>query len=354
MASHRKPRTSMLATTAPRAAVGVTAAALASVTLLSESASATPAPAKPSISEVKKQVDSLNQQAEVATQQYDQAKEKTDTQRATANQLLAQVAQKTEKMNETRRVLGQFASAQYRNGGIGATTQLMLSDSPDAFLEQNHMMDRLSATQEEALQTFKVQQEQASIQRAQASASLSALTTAQNKLATEKKNVSAKLAAAQKLLNTLNAEQRAKLAAMSRPPAASTSAKSSGGSAPTYTGPATGRAAAAIQFAMAQRGKPYASGATGPSSYDCSGLTQAAYRAAGITIGRTTWDQVKDGTAVSESQLRPGDLVFFYSGISHVGIYIGNGQVVHAPHTGAVVEVAPMSWMPFAAARRIA
>ncbi|WNI17350.1 C40 family peptidase [Actinacidiphila sp. ITFR-21] len=361
MASHRKPRTRILASAAPRAAVGVTAAALASVTLLSESASAAPAPAKPSISEVKKQIDTLNQQAEVATQQYDQAKEKTDTQRAKANLLLTQVAQKTQKMNETRRVLGQFATAQYREGGMGASTQLLLSSSPESFLEQTHMMDRVSATQEQALKTFQVQQEQANIQRSQATASLKALTDAQKKLAAQKKNVSAKLATAQKLLNSLNAEQRAKLAALSRPPksttfasASSSSSSSSSSAVSTYSGPASGRAAAALQFALSQRGKPYVSGGTGPNAYDCSGLTQAAYRAAGITIGRTTWDQVTDGTAVSESDLRPGDLVFFYSGISHVGIYLGNGEVVHAPHTGAVVEIAPMSWMPFAAARRIA
>ncbi|MBD0734172.1 C40 family peptidase [Streptomyces sp. CBMA29] len=355
MASHRKPRNRILSTAGPRAAVGITTAALASVTLLSESASA--APAKPSITEVKAQIDQLNQDAEVATQHFDAAKEKTDDQRAKANQLLAQVAQKTAKMNETRRVLGQYATAQYRDGGLDQTTQLLLTDDPEKFFDQSHMMDRISTTQEQALETFKVQQEQASIQRAQATRSLNELTGAQNKLAAEKKNVQTKLAAAQKLLNSLNAQERAKLAAM-RPTASTNSSGSSNSTASnvsyTYNGPASGRAAAAIQFAMSQRGKPYSSGATGPGAYDCSGLTQAAYRSAGISIGRTTWDQVKDGTAVSQSDLRPGDLVFFYSGISHVGIYIGNGQIVHAPHSGAVVEVAPMSWMPFAAARRIA
>ncbi|MFJ1585529.1 NlpC/P60 family protein [Streptomyces sp. NPDC088197] len=361
MASHRKPRNRILSTAGPRAAVGITTAALASVTLLSESASA--APAKPSITEVKAQIDQLNQDAEVATQHFDAAKEKTDNQRAKANQLLEQVAQKTAKMNETRRVLGQYATAQYRDGGLDQTTQLLLTDDPQKFFDQSHMMDRISTTQEQALETFKVQQEQASIQRAQATKSLNELTSAQNKLAAAKKNVQTKLAAAQKLLNSLNAQERAKLAAM-RPTAPTNTAGSSNSSnssnstasnvSYTYNGPASGRAAAAIQFAMSQRGKPYGSGRTGPDAYDCSGLTQAAYRAAGISIGRTTWDQVKDGTAVSQSDLRPGDLVFFYSSISHVGMYIGNGQIVHAPHSGAVVEVAPMSWMPFAAARRIA
>jgi cell wall-associated NlpC family hydrolase len=345
LASHRKPRTRILATAAPRAAVGVTAAALASVTLMSESANA--APAKPSIAEVKKQIDTLNQQAEVATQQYDQAKENTANARTKTNQLLEQVAQKTQQLNETRRVLGQFATAQYRDGGLDQTTQLLLSDDPEQFLEQTHMMDRLSTTQEQALKTFEVQQEQAGIQRAQATSSLTALTAAQGRLATQKKNVQTKLAAAQKLLNSLTAEQRAKLAAMTPKTSSSTASYH-------YTGPATGRAAAAVQFALAQRGKPYVYGATGPSGYDCSGLTQAAYRAAGVSIGRTTWDQAKDGVAVSEADLQPGDLVFFYSGLSHVGIYLGNGQIVHAPHTGATVEIAPMSWMPFATARRVA
>jgi cell wall-associated NlpC family hydrolase len=344
VASHRKPRPRILATAAPRAAVGVTAAAIASVTLFSESANA--APAKPSISEVKAQIDTLNQQAEVATQNYDQAKEQTQTQRDKTNQLLAQVAQKTQQMNETRRVLGQFANAQYRDGGIDQTTQLLLADDPEKFLDQSHLMDRMSSSQEQALQTFQVQQEQASIQRAQATASLTQLTTAQSRLAAQKNTVQAKLAAAQKLLNSLTAEQRAKLASMNK--------GSSSTSGYTYNGPASGRAAAAIKFALAQRGKPYVYGATGPGSYDCSGLTQAAYRAAGVKLGRTTYDQAKDGVPVSKADLQPGDLVFFYSGLSHVGIYLGNGQIVHAPHTGAVVEVAPISWMPFATARRVA
>lgn len=344
MASHRKPRPRILASTAPRAAVGVTAAAIASVTLLSESADA--APAKPSISQVKAQIDTLNQQAEVATQKYDQAKEQTDTQRDKTNQLLTQVAQKTQQMNNTRQVLGQFASEQYRDGGIDQTVQLLLAADPEQFLNESHMVSQLSATQTEALKNFQIEQEQASIQRSQATAALTQLTNAQKQLATQKKTVQTKLAAAQKLLNSLSADQRAKVAAIHK-----------GSSAPasyTYNGPASGRAAAAINFALAQRGKPYVYGATGPGSYDCSGLTQAAYRAAGIKLGRATFNQVTEGVPVSKADLRPGDLVFFYSGVSHVGIYLGDGKIVHAPHTGAVVEIAPMSWMPFNTARRVA
>ena len=88
----------------------------------------------------------------------------------------------------------------------------------------------------------------------------------------------------------------------------------------------------------AQIGKPYVWGATGPGSYDCSGLTQAAWKAAGVSLPRTTYDQVNAGTTVPVSQAQPGDLVFFYDDVTHVGIYIGNGMMIHAPKPGAYVR----------------
>lgn len=93
-------------------------------------------------------------------------------------------------------------------------------------------------------------------------------------------------------------------------------------------------------------GKPYVWGATGPASYDCSGLTQAAWKAAGVDIPRTTWDQVKIGTRVATADLRPGDLVFFYDDISHVGIYKGDGMMIHAPKPGANVREESIYYMP--------
>lgn len=98
------------------------------------------------------------------------------------------------------------------------------------------------------------------------------------------------------------------------------------------------KAAQALAFAKAQEGKPYVWGATGPDSYDCSGLTQAAWKSAGISLPRTTWDQVEVGKTVPLSDIQPGDLVFFYDDISHVGLYMGDGMMVHAPKPGAVVR----------------
>ena len=113
------------------------------------------------------------------------------------------------------------------------------------------------------------------------------------------------------------------------------------------------RAAAAVSYAYQKLGSPYVWGATGPDAFDCSGLIQAAYRNAGISLPRTTYAQINAGQRVSQSELLPGDLVFFYSGISHVGIYVGHGQMIHAPNPSAPVRVAPLNEMPFAGATRV-
>ena len=124
--------------------------------------------------------------------------------------------------------------------------------------------------------------------------------------------------------------------------------------APAAVAPATTAAAqTAVNVAMAQLGKPYAWGATGPGSFDCSGLTSFAYRAAGITLPRTTGGQAQVGAPAARANLQPGDLVFFYNG-DHVGIYIGGNQVVHAPTAGDVVKVTNIDYMPFSSARRVA
>ncbi|MEW1861449.1 MULTISPECIES: NlpC/P60 family protein [unclassified Streptomyces] len=374
MATHRKARTALLSTPGPRAAVGLTTAALATVTLLSESASATPAPTKPkqpSISTVKKQVDSLNQQAEAATQKYDQAQEQTDQQNTKVNKLLAQVAQKTQKLNDSRRVLGEFAAAQYRSGGDLTTTRYLLSENPQDLANEIHLANVMGKRQQAAVEDYQTQQVAVTQQRIEAAKSLASLTAQQGQLKSAKQDVQTKLGAAQKLLNSLNAQEKKRLAELQakqeaeakekakklaaqekqKAEAAAKAAAAKGTDAPVA--PVNSSAAdQAIAFARKQIGKPYVWGATGPDSYDCSGLTQAAYKAAGIDLPRTTYDQVDVGTRVSEADLQPGDLIFFYSDVSHVGLYIGNGEMIHAPHTGTVVKIAPITEMPFYGAVR--
>ncbi|GGX15178.1 C40 family peptidase [Streptomyces noursei] len=372
MASHRKPRTPILATPGGRrTAAGLTTAALASVTLLSQTANAAPNAPQPSIGEVKQKVDDLYRQAEVATQKYNGAKEKADGQQRTVNRLLDEAARLADKMNESRRRLGAFASAQYQTGGISPTAQLMLAKDPQQFVDRNHLMEQLTGRQKQAITDYEDQAATAARQRAEATHSLEALQRSQETLKQTKRNVQSKLAEAQQLLSRLTAQEKARLAELERQKEAEAQRKAaeearkeaqqrqqqpSGG---TGTGTGTGsgggasdsgsystKAGKALAFARAQIGKPYVWGATGPSSYDCSGLTQAAWRAAGVDLPRTTWDQVKVGTRVSSSDLHPGDLVFFFNDISHVGMYIGGGEMIHAPHPGASVRVESIYGMP--------
>ncbi|MEW1688933.1 NlpC/P60 family protein [Streptomyces sp. NPDC091265] len=370
LASHRKPRPRVRSTTP---AVGFTTAALASVTLLStQSALAEPAP-KPSIEDVQKKVDDLYRQAGTATQHYDQAKEASAKQRTKVDTLLDDIAARADKLNEARRKLGNYAAAQYRDGTLAPTATFFLADDPQSFFDQTHLMDRMAEHQQQAVTDFRTKQAEASRKRAEAVTSLETLTESQTKLRTSKQNVQNKLTEARTLLSKLTTEEKARLAELERKKKAEAQRRATelakkqaaakaeadrkageaGDAGGTGTGAGTGsdsgattKAAKVLAFARAQLGKPYVWGATGPSSYDCSGLTQAAWKAAGVTIPRTTWDQVEVGTRIATADLQPGDLVFFYDDISHVGIYKGDGMMIHAPKPGANVREESIYYMP--------
>ncbi|MFD8171664.1 NlpC/P60 family protein [Streptomyces sp. NPDC059709] len=375
MASHRKSRP-----TGPRVAgirtPALATAALTSVALLSQTANATPSDDRPTLEEVEKKVDDLYRQAGSATEKYNAAKEKTSKQRKKVDGLLDDVAKRTQKLNDARAELGSFASAQYRTGAaVPETATLLLADSPQDYFDQNQLMDRLTGRQKSAVDDYVTQQSETMKKRREATESLQTLTESQNDLKTAKSTVQKKLATARELLSELTAEEKARLAAIEkkkkqeaarkaaelakqqaeeaaerkRQEEAAQQQESDAGSGGTSTGtgssdsstPGTStgtKADKAIAFARAQIGKPYVWGATGPDSYDCSGLTQAAWKAAGVTLPRVTYDQVNAGTTVPVSQAQPGDLVFFYDDISHVGLYIGDGMMIHAPKPGAYVR----------------
>ncbi|MEX1242712.1 MAG: NlpC/P60 family protein, partial [Cutibacterium acnes] len=131
--------------------------------------------------------------------------------------------------------------------------------------------------------------------------------------------------------------------ALGQPSSSSTQASQTGSQVP-IPDPSHGvssRAQSALNFALAQLGKPYIWGGTGPTGYDCSGLMMASWGKAGVSLPRTAAAQYAAGTPVSTSDLQPGDLVLFYPGITHVGMYIGDGKFIHAssPRTGIKVSV---------------
>ncbi|GGT26828.1 C40 family peptidase [Streptomyces chromofuscus] len=382
MASHRKSRPAGARVAGIRTPALATAA-LTSVALLSQTANAAPsADDKPSLEEVEKKVDDLYRQAESATEKYNAAKERTAKQRKHVDTLLDDVAQRTQKLNEAREELGAYAAAQYRTGAsVPDTATFLLADSPQDYFDQTQLMGRLTSHQKSAVDEYFTEQSATMQKRQEATESLATLTESQDELRTAKATVQKKLADARDLLSELTAEEKARLAAIEKEKQEEAARKAaelarqqaeaeeqrrqeaaqqeqelaqeqtqesagSGSSTTTESGSGTSvsdssygtKAEKALAFARAQIGKPYVWGATGPDSYDCSGLTQAAWKAADVSLPRTTYDQVNAGTTVSLAAAQPGDLIFFYDDVTHVGIYIGNGMMIHAPKPGTYVR----------------
>ncbi|KOV11476.1 hypothetical protein ADK60_35160 [Streptomyces sp. XY431] len=330
-----------------RARLAVLTTAMAGgVVLTAGPAQAEPAPG---LAAVKEEVDRLNEEAEQSIERYNGFQEKQQKLQGEAGRIQEKVARGQDAMNELRTQLGGIAAEQYRNGGIDPSVQLMLDSDPGIYLAraaaQNQVVDSQAALLRQAL----AEQRRLDQDRAEATATLAQLDGAAVALAGEKKAVQEKLAKAQALLNKLSAADRAKVNAQE---AAATRASRSAAERPAYPGPATGRAAAVVQFAYSQLGKPYVWGATGPSGYDCSGLTGAAYRAAGVQLPRVSQAQWNAGARIARADLQPGDLVFFYGDLHHVGLYIGDGKMIHAPRTGKNVEVLPIDAMPYVGAVR--
>jgi len=338
VASHRRPKQPS------RARVTVlTTAAAAAVVLSAQAANAAPS-AKPSKDEVKSKVDKLYEEAEKATEAYDGAKEKQDKLEKDISTLQDKVARGQDELNQLRDGIGTMASAQYRSGSIDPSIQLFLSADPDDYLDKASTLDQLSGQQVEALKKIQEKQRELAQERQEATDKLKDLASTRTELGKKKKEVQGKLADAQKLLNSLTAQERAALQADQARASRDSMRNALSGS----TASASGRAGAAFAAAQSVIGSPYVYGASGPSSFDCSGLTSWAYAQAGVSIPRTSQAQANAGTRIySQSDLRVGDLVLFYGDLHHIGLYAGNGQVLHAPHTGASVRYESIGNMPF-------
>ncbi|NUV30101.1 MULTISPECIES: NlpC/P60 family protein [Streptomyces] len=336
MASHRRPKQPS------RTRVTVlTATAAAAVALTSQTAHADP---KPSKTEVKAKVDKLYEEAEKASEKYNGAKEKQDKLEGQIGNLQDKVARGQEELNELRQALGSAASAQYRTGGIDPSLQLLLSADPDDYLDKASALDQLSSKQAEGVKKIQAKQRDLAQQRQEAQAKLQDLSDTRKELGDKKKQVQGKLADAQKLLNSLTAAERAEIQQEEERASRSAGDRVELGDAV----PASNRGAAALAAAKSKVGTPYVWGATGPNSFDCSGLTSWAFSQAGYTIPRMSQDQANAGTRIaSQSALKPGDLVIFYSDLHHVGFYAGNGQVLHAPKPGANVRYESINNMPY-------
>ena len=371
--------------------------------VLPGSASASPAL---SLSEVQHRVDALNHQAEQATERFDAARVALDDANRQLRSARNRLAVAQRRLDSKRTLVGRIAVASYKAGGVDTSVALLLSDDPAQFLRQASDLSQVDRRQAYLLRDMAAARLRAAVDKQAVAASQARAVALTATIATERRNVLGHLAEAQTLLGGLRADQRAKLQAMRRAaleqalaarsrasrasrsrtgdpsaattdpaatpnpapsasdspspssspsPSASASPKpksGSGGSGGSGGSSTSDRAAVAVRTAYAQLGDPYVWGADGPGSFDCSGLTMYAWAAAGVSLPHSAAAQYASIKHVAISDLEPGDLVFYYSPISHVGIYIGGGRIIDAPYPGLSVHITSLHTMPLVGAGR--
>jgi len=327
MASHRAPKVTGRVTTTAATVVGVTAGTVA---LLPGTSQASPTQ---SLDQVKSQVQQYNTQADQATNQYDAAKEQYAKLQQKVDGLQAQITQEQAALNTLQTSMGLQAAAAYRTGGISPTLQLALNSSPDKYLSQAGMESQQADQEAVLMRSVAQDKAQLALDKKFAADALAQQQQVLNQAAAAKKTILATLQKEKDLLSNLTAEQQQQVQ------------QATGGNGTTATPrnlpSVSGRAGIAVSYVESKVNKAwYGWGATGPDYYDCSGLMMAAWAAAGVQIPRTSEEQFYGlHQFFDASQLQPGDLVFTEGNPpSHVMMYVGNGEIVQALHSGAPVQ----------------
>jgi cell wall-associated NlpC family hydrolase len=297
------------------------------------------ATAKPDLATVKKQVEKYEHLAEQASERYNDAQVKLDQTKTKLGALNADLARQQQVVDAMREQVATMVVDQYQGDALSTTSQVVLSSNPDAFLENLNAVSAYNNQRGEVMREFSTQLDRLKLRKDAVKDEAARLTALQKRMAAEKAEIDDKAAKAQAVLDKLESDARAKILAGDFT-----------GEVPNVA--ASGRAAIAVRFAMAQVGKAYSYGASGPNAYDCSGLTMRAWGMAGVGLPHSSGAQQGSGTRISESELQPGDLVFYYSPVSHVGMYIGNGLIVNALNPGAGVRVSGLHSMPYSGAVR--
>ena len=292
---------------------------------------------QPTIAQVQHRLNQLNTQANQVGQQYDQALQEL----ASANQRLALVnreAARYQKRFQSMRVaIAQIAATAYEEGNLTSPAALLTSGDPQQILNQSSILLELSANNSAAMNQFLAAARQLTGAQQSARRVEAGMVTLKDNLANRKRSLAKLRAQQETLLAQLTPVQQAAAS-----PGGQTTTTTTSTTPPSYKGPTSTQAGKAVAFAYAQIGKPYEWGATGPSSFDCSGLTMSAWAAAGVSIPRISYDQMSELPSVSTSALQPGDILGF-AGNSHVGIYVGGGYLIDAPQTGEDVEKVALS-----------
>ncbi|MEU0370399.1 NlpC/P60 family protein [Streptomyces sp. NPDC006283] len=303
-------------------------------------APAPPAPGQ-SLEQVRLEIDALYRQAASATDAYNLAEERTEKQSAEIVKLAQEMARGRARIEELKNRAGAAARAQYRGGGLPPEAQLALVDDPQLFLdgvgriEQGH-----KATKDLITELTRTQADLATYTK-DASAQWEKLEATRVKKEKAKKELKERIAAAQKLEDRLEKQELARLLELEKQAQyQAQTAWLNSGALKGISGKASKQGLKAVRFATQQLGKPYVWGAEGPGSYDCSGLTSQAWAAAGRGIPRTSQEQWRLLPRIDIKNMRPGDLIIYHSDASHVGMYIGDGAIIHAPRPGRNVTIA--------------
>ncbi|MDT0201194.1 NlpC/P60 family protein [Nocardioides sp. AE5] len=312
---------------------------------------AAPSFADPDIDDVRAQVDKLEHEAEAATERHHDAKLKLDELTADLKALKADEAAQQATVDELSESVSDSIAAQYEGRTLSNAGRLVLSADPEQFLDDLTTLSAYNDVQAQRLESYNREVTALEIRREATQKRADELASTEKTLAANKAEAKEKLAKAEQLLSRLSAAERATLAAPAGGNSTSNSASRSTERVEMNV-EVSGRAADAVNYALAQVGKGYRHAGVGPSSFDCSGLTMKAWAQAGVSLPHSSRAQMGSGTRVSIDALQPGDLVFYYSPVSHVGIYIGNGKIVHAANPRTGVAVAGVRSMPYSGAVR--
>jgi len=293
---------------------------------------------QPTVDQVQARINQLTSQFDQASQQFDQASQQLSAAQSRLSQVGVHLNHANAQFQAAQANVARTAAAAFEDTGATSIAGVLTSGDPSVVLQQGSLLMELSGTRNAQTRQLLTDASQLAGVEQQMQRTEAGVASLKSQLASHKNS-----------LGKLIATQKATLAGLTVPQqqaVVSNSIGANGSSAPQqYTGPTSTQAGKAIAFAYAQLGKPYQWGATGPGSYDCSGLAQAAWAAAGVTIPRDTYQQWAALPHIATSAIQPGDLLF-YDGIGHVAMYVGGGYVIDAPQTGMNVQKLPMntSW----------
>ena len=312
------------------------------------------AQAAQTLAEVQARVRQLEEEATTAAEGAQEAKVKLASLNRTLAGIQAKIEVKSQSVSALSNSLSAIAIEQYKTGGLSQSLELLFSSNPALYLSAAGSLEAITRKKSVELRKFQAAKQRLTATSLTVNDKLALVQAAQKRLAAQSARAISKLAEAESLLSKLKKEDRERLARLAEQEEDADQA-SSLAAAKALSG-VSGRSGKALQFALKQIGDKYVFGADGMTYWDCSGLTMRAFQTAGVSLPHSSRAQYGYGKSIKRSDLKPGDLIFFGRPISHVGMYLGGGKMVHAPRSGSRVKVASASSLgrkPYIGARRL-